>query len=81
MKIKRSYNELNELKYNIMNNIANFGIFNFESFIDKKRGEIKQSLLRNPQLIKQTNDIKEINFWIFAENGNYWIKCLIRYKY
>ena len=67
LKIKRSYNELNELKYNIMKNIASLGVSNFESFKGKKKGKIKQRLLKNPQFIKQANEIKEINFGILAE--------------
>ena len=59
---KRSYNELNELKYNIMNNTSNIINTNLDSFRDKKRDEIIQRLLRNPQFIKEANEIKDINF-------------------
>jgi len=63
LKTKRSYNEINELKYNILNQNPNSDINeSLESFRDKKRDAIMQRLLRNPQFIKQANEKKEINF-------------------
>lgn len=62
IKIKRSYNDLNELKYNILNYNPNLINQNLESFRDKKRDIVIQRLLRNPQFIKEANEVKEINF-------------------
>ena len=61
LKTKRSYNEVNELKFNIMNNHTNL-TNNLESFRDKKRDQIIQRLLRNPKFIKEANQVKDINF-------------------
>ena len=61
LKTKRSYNEINELKFNIMNNNTSL-TNNLESFRDKKRDQIIQRLLRNPKFIKEANEVKEINF-------------------
>ena len=68
LKIKRSYNELNELKFNIMNNNSNLGNNSLETFRDKKRDEIIQRLLRNPQFIKHSKETKEISFGTLAES-------------
>ena len=69
LKTKRSYNELNELKYNILNNFTNYVNLNneLESFRDKKRDAIMQRLLRNPQFIKEANEIKEVDFGTFVD--------------
>ena len=68
VKSNRSYNELNELKYNILkNNITNLSGNNLDSFRDKKRDSIIQRLLRNPLFIKKSNEINEINFGTFVE--------------
>lgn len=61
LKTKRSYNEINELKYNILNQNPNSDINeSLESFRDKKRDAIMQRLLRNPQFIKQANEKKKL---------------------
>ena len=64
LKTKRSYNELNELKYNIMNNFTNLSNLgsSLESLRDKKRDTMMERLLRNPKFIKSANEVKEVNF-------------------
>jgi hypothetical protein len=64
LKTKRSYNELNELKYNIMNNFTNLSNLgsSLESMRDKKRDIIMERLLRNPKFIKSANEVKEVSF-------------------
>ena len=58
---KRSYNEIIELKFNIMNNNTKL-TNNLDNFRDKKRDKIMQRLLRNPNFIKEANEVKDINF-------------------
>jgi len=66
LKTKRSYNEINELKFNIMNNNTSL-TNNLDNFRDKKRDEIIQRLLRNPKFIKEANEVKDINFGTFID--------------
>ena len=61
LKTKRSYYELNELKFNIMNTNANLGN-SLDNLRDKKRDLLIQRLLRNPNFNKEANEIKEISF-------------------
>ena len=61
IKTKRSYNEINELKFNIMNNNTSL-TNNLETFRDNKRDKIIQRLLRNPKFTKEANEVKDINF-------------------
>ena len=61
LKTKRSYNELNELKFNIMNSNPNLGN-NLDNSKDKKRELLIQRLLRNPKFNKEANEIKDISF-------------------
>ena len=61
LKTKRSYYELNELKFNIMNTNANLGN-SLDNLRDKKRDLLIQRLLRNPNFNKEANEIKEIIF-------------------
>ena len=69
LKTKRSYNEINELKYNILNQSTNCENLSdgFESFRDKKRDALMQRLLRNPRFIKEANEIKDIDFGTFVD--------------
>ena len=69
LKTKRSYNEINELKYNILNQSTNYENLSdgFESFRDKKRDALMQRLLRNPRFIKEANEIKDIDFGTFVD--------------
>ena len=69
LKTKRSYNEINELKYNILNQSTNYENLSdgLESFRDKKRDALMQRLLRNPRFIKEANEIKDIDFGTFVD--------------
>ena len=68
LKSNRSYNELNELKYNILrNNSSYLNVKNLDNFKDKNHDKIIQRLLRNPQFIKKSKQINEINFGSIVE--------------
>ena len=70
LKSKRSYNELSDLDYNILNNIdsKNSKKQKLDSFNVKRKGDIFHKLIHNPLFIKKSNQKKEINFGTFLKN-------------
>ena len=70
LKSNRSYNELNDLNYCILNNIDNkiSKKENIHNFNDKKKANIINKLIHNPLFIKKSNQKKEINLGIYTNN-------------
>ena len=70
LKSNRSYNELSDLNYNILNNIDSK--YNkkehIDNFNDKKKASIINKLIHNALFIKKSNQKKEINFGTFSNN-------------
>jgi len=70
LKSLRSYNELTDLNYCILNNI-NLKKINQEKedkFNDKRKANIINKLIHNPLFIKKSNQKQEIIFGTFSEN-------------
>ena len=70
LKSNRSYNELSDLNYNILNNIdpKNSKKEHLDNYNDKKKASIINKLIHNPLFIKKSNQKKEINFGTFTNN-------------
>ena len=70
LKSNRSYNELSDLNYGILNNLhSNHNKEeNINNFNDKKRANLINKLIHNPLFIKKSNLKKEINFGTFSIN-------------
>ena len=70
LKSNRTYNELSDLNYGILNNIdsKNHKKVHIDSFSDKKKASIINKLIHSPLFIKKSNQKKEINFGTFSNN-------------
>ena len=70
LKSLRSYNELTDLKYCILNNIDLKKINQEKSdkFKDKRKANIINKLIHNPLFVKKSNQKQEIIFGTFSEN-------------
>ena len=70
LKSNRSYNELSDLNYSILNNIdsKNNKKQSIDNYNDKKKAGIIHKLIHNPIFIKKSNQKKEINFGTFINN-------------
>ena len=70
LKSNRSYNELSDLNYGVLNNLDSKTKKqeNLKDFDDKKKNGILNKLIHNPLFIKKSNEKKEINFGTFSNN-------------
>jgi len=70
LKSYRSYNELSDLNYGILNNLdsKNHKEEKINNFNDIKKTNIINKLIHNPLFIKKSNQKKEINFGTFTNN-------------
>ena len=70
LKSNRSYNELSDLNYGILNNIdsKNNRKEKIDTFNDKKKSSIINKLMHNPLFIKKSNHKIEINFGTLSNN-------------
>ena len=70
LKSNRSYNELSDLNYGILNNLEskNHKQENMDKINSKKKYNIINKLIHNPLFIKKSNQKKEINFGTFSNN-------------
>ena len=70
LKSNRSYNELSDLNYGVLNNLDSKTKKqeNLKDFDNKKKNGILNKLIHNPLFIKKSNEKKEINFGTFSNN-------------
>ena len=66
LKSNRSYNELNDLNYSIMNNLDNKE--NLNNLNNKKKSGIINKLIHSPLFIKKSNQKKDINLETYTNN-------------
>ena len=66
LKSNRSYNELSDLNYSVMNNLENKEKLN--NFKDKKKTDIINKLIKYPIFIKKSNQKNDINLGTYTNN-------------
>ena len=70
LKSNRSYNELSDINYGVLNNLDSKikKQEHLHDFDEKKKSGIINKLIHNPLFIKKSNQKKEINFGTFSTN-------------